>query len=168
MKKNVFFVLARSVAAVAFGAFVCAAADAGGRGGSGHSSQYPVGGAATPRSMQPAAAAIPASLFLPTVQTVAASPGDYAYGSVGTTQAQMILRVPARAEVWFNGEKLAALAGTTRTFTTPVLDPGWDYTYEVRVRWLESNRPVEQNRRILVRAGDRMTLNFLDLPTPRQ
>jgi len=88
---------------------------------------------------------------------------DYAYGAMATT-AEMVLRVPPGAEVWFNGTKAQGQTGSVRPFVTPALEPGWDYSYDVRVRWMQSGREVEQTRHITVRAGDRLTLNLAARP----
>jgi len=70
------------------------------------------------------------------------------------------VRLPAAdATVWFNGARMLA-RGAVRTFTTPPLEPGKDYNYKVKVRWLENGQPVEQNRILGVRAGESFSLNF--------
>jgi uncharacterized protein (TIGR03000 family) len=87
---------------------------------------------------------------------------DYSYGSIST--AELNLRVPPGAEIWFNGTKVSS-AGRLRSFVTPALEQGWDYTYDVRVRWTENGRPVERTRHLTVRAGDRITLNVINATT---
>jgi len=92
---------------------------------------------------------------------------SYAYGAIVSDAVEMILKVPARADVWFNGVKTDPQTKAVRHFASPALEPGWDYSYDIRVRWTENGRPVEQTRCITVRAGDRVTLNLMDLPTKR-
>jgi len=92
---------------------------------------------------------------------------DYAYGNTASDAVEMILKVPAKADVWFNGKKTDPQTKEVRHFASQALEPGWDYFYEIRVRWTENGRPVEQSRRITVRAGDRLTLNLTDLPSKR-
>jgi uncharacterized protein (TIGR03000 family) len=113
--------------------------------GSGHSSQYAVGRAPV------------AAMTLPQTD-------EYAYGATASDAVEMILKVPSTAELWFNDTKTAPQAKAVRHFVTPALEPGHDYSYDIRVRWTEEGRPVEQTRRVLVRAGDRVTLNLMDLP----
>jgi uncharacterized protein (TIGR03000 family) len=86
---------------------------------------------------------------------------DYAYGSLGTADNAAIiqLKVPADAQVWFD-DKATSLTGSVRPFTTPALESGKDYSYEIRARWTEAGRQVEQTRKVNFRSGDRMTLNF--------
>jgi uncharacterized protein (TIGR03000 family) len=69
------------------------------------------------------------------------------------------LWVPADAEVWFEGVKTAQ-TGAVRSFVSPVLASGQDYVYTLRVRWTEGERPVERTRRLTVRAGDAIALEF--------
>ena len=116
--------------------------------GSGHSSQYAVGRSPV------------RTVTIPTNQ----ESSEYTYGATADDVVEMVLRVPSTAEVWFNGTKTAAQTKAGRRFVTPALEPGQDYTYDIRVRWTEEGRPVEQTRRVLVRAGDRVTLNLMDLP----
>ncbi len=74
------------------------------------------------------------------------------------------LRLPADAEVWFDGTRIN-LEGTERKLTTPPLEPGQSYYYHVRARWTENGRPVEQTRKVNVQAGDRTVVDFLS-PAP--
>jgi uncharacterized protein (TIGR03000 family) len=113
--------------------------------GSGRSTQYAVGRA-------------------PTATTVPAGANEYAYGATANDAVELILKVPSTAELWFNGTKTAPQAKAVRHFVTPALEPGQDYSYDIRVRWTDSGRPVEQTRKVLVRAGDRVTLNLMDVP----
>jgi uncharacterized protein (TIGR03000 family) len=75
--------------------------------------------------------------------------------------AMIAVRVPPNADIWFDGEKTNQ-KGTVRQFETPALDPGHDYSYEVRARWNENGRNVERTRHVTVHAGDRIGLNFME------
>jgi uncharacterized protein (TIGR03000 family) len=90
----------------------------------------------------------------------AASDEDYAYGSADESAAIIRLRVPANAQVWFDGTA-TTLTGTTRPFIVNSLEAGKDYGYEIRVRWTEAGKPVEQTRQITFRSGDRLTLKLM-------
>jgi uncharacterized protein (TIGR03000 family) len=68
--------------------------------------------------------------------------------------------VRANAQVWFDGTA-TTLTGTLRPFIASSLEAGKDYGYEIRVRWTEAGKPVEQTRKITFRSGDRLTLNLL-------
>ena len=73
--------------------------------------------------------------------------------------ASVRLIVPANAEVWFDGNRMSE-TGTVRDYVSSELTPGFDYTYEVRVRWIENGQPVDQTRKVTVRAGAPTTVDF--------
>ena len=107
---------------------------------------------------------VPSSYAIPTVSAMAPpAENDYAYGSTEELvyyAAPINVRVPANAEVWFDGTRTSQ-TGSQRSFVSPPIQPGRDYVYEIRARWVQAGRPVEETRRIIVRAGDRDNLNFL-------
>jgi uncharacterized protein (TIGR03000 family) len=73
--------------------------------------------------------------------------------------------VPAGASLWFNGA-LTTQLGAERDFTSPSLTPGTAFTYEIKARWMQDGRPVEQTREVEVRAGQTTTVDF-NAPAPR-
>jgi uncharacterized protein (TIGR03000 family) len=75
------------------------------------------------------------------------------------TPAQISLRVPANAAVWFDGEKTTS-AGPDRQFQSPPLTPGQRYHYEVRARWVENGREVTQTQQVAVSAGANVNVSF--------
>ena len=88
--------------------------------------------------------------------------------------ALVTVRVPADAEIWFSGDATAQ-RGEWRSFATPPLEAGRILSYQVRVRWRENGHNIEKARRVDVRSGDRLTIDFLaapggdpSLPLPRK
>jgi uncharacterized protein (TIGR03000 family) len=79
-------------------------------------------------------------------------------------RAHIQLRVPASAEVWFEGQKMAA-TGSLRDFRSPPLEPGQRYVYEIKARWRQGGRSVTQTQRVGVEAGANVTVTF---PVPRR
>ena len=69
------------------------------------------------------------------------------------------IRVPDGARIWFDGDETTQ-TGNRRMFVSPPLDPGREYTYEVRVRWMDGEDTVERTRRLTVQAGDHIGLEF--------
>jgi uncharacterized protein (TIGR03000 family) len=67
--------------------------------------------------------------------------------------AHITLRVPADAEVFFDGKK-TKLTGIIRRYNTPPLTPGKKSSYEVLVRWSRDGKQFEQKRNIEVEARD--------------
>jgi uncharacterized protein (TIGR03000 family) len=70
------------------------------------------------------------------------------------------VHVPAEAEIWFGGAKTQQ-TGTAREFISPVLEPGQEYTYEVRARWMQDGQEVVRTRDLRVRAGNQYHVDFL-------
>jgi len=95
--------------------------------------------------------------FYPPVENTAVTPD--------TSQAATIqVRVPPDAELWFEGSKTSQ-TGSSRTFVSPALTPGRDFTYDIRARWMDNGREMVQARRISVRAGAVMSVDF-NVPAP--
>jgi uncharacterized protein (TIGR03000 family) len=84
--------------------------------------------------------------------------------SLETNRVAVEVRVPAGAELWFEGKRTSQ-TGAVRQFVSPPLTPGSTYAYQVRARWLENGQPVERSREIKVRAGERLTI---DLRSPEE
>ena len=73
--------------------------------------------------------------------------------------AQVDVRLPAAAELWFDGHQTAQ-TGSDRTFRTPDLEPGQDYVYTIRAQWAADGKPVEETRKVTVHAGDHLAVRF--------
>jgi uncharacterized protein (TIGR03000 family) len=97
--------------------------------------------------------------------TYAPEGGSYSYGynqpmATDPNRASIDVRVPrADAEVMFEGSKTSQ-TGTDRAFVSPPLQPGQNYTYVVQARWTDNGKEVNQTRRVPVRAGERVTVDF--------
>jgi uncharacterized protein (TIGR03000 family) len=75
------------------------------------------------------------------------------------TAGHVVVKLPADAELWFNGTRMNA-TGPARSFQTPVLAPDARVTYEARARWLEDGRALIQTQRFSVGTGDHVTVSF--------
>jgi uncharacterized protein (TIGR03000 family) len=80
------------------------------------------------------------------------------------TRAQIIVDVPADAEIWFEGTKMTS-TGSVREYRSPPLTPGARYTYEVRARWTENGQEVTQTQEVKVAAGANVNVKFPVQPT---
>jgi uncharacterized protein (TIGR03000 family) len=79
---------------------------------------------------------------------------------VGDAAAAAIrVRVPADAELLFEGVRTSPV-GPVRDFVTPPLEVGRDYRYSVVARWMDAGRETRESRDVLVRAGDRLSLDL--------
>lgn len=83
---------------------------------------------------------------------------------LATNAAEVDIRVPANADLWFNGAKTRQ-KGSYRQFETPALQPDQNYIYEIRARWMQDGQEVDQTQNVKVRAGDRVMVHFLNPPS---
>jgi uncharacterized protein (TIGR03000 family) len=86
-------------------------------------------------------------------------PSNYETPVAADTTATVKVLVPADAQVWFDGNPTSQ-TGEVRTYGTPPLDPNKAFHYDVRARWSENGRVVDQTRRVEVRAGQRQDVDF--------
>jgi uncharacterized protein (TIGR03000 family) len=75
------------------------------------------------------------------------------------TSAQIEVKVPQTAEVWFDGEKTTQ-TGSLRRFLTPPLTAGAKYSYEVRVVWKDGAGELTETRRLSFSAGETLSAVF--------
>jgi uncharacterized protein (TIGR03000 family) len=73
--------------------------------------------------------------------------------------AEIEVRVPAGAELWFNGEKTTQ-TGSVRQFRSPPLEPGARYAYDIKARWTENGKEVERTLHVPLTAGARQKATF--------
>jgi uncharacterized protein (TIGR03000 family) len=75
--------------------------------------------------------------------------------------AAVEVRIPASAHLWFNGTETSQ-TGSQRLFTTPALEPGKTYTYEVRATWTASDgQTVNRTQQVQVQANQPTRVDFL-------
>jgi uncharacterized protein (TIGR03000 family) len=77
------------------------------------------------------------------------------------SRAFIQVRVPPNAELWFEGDKTRQ-TGATRSFVSPALENGKEFTYDIRARWTgPDGQPVDQTRQVKVQAGRRAMVDFM-------
>jgi uncharacterized protein (TIGR03000 family) len=91
-----------------------------------------------------------------------AGAGDTTAAPIADNCAHLTVRVRPEAQVWF-GDYQTQQTGDARSFVSPPLMPGQDYTYEVHARWMENGRQVERQRKITVRANMAATVDLTSL-----
>ena len=69
-------------------------------------------------------------------------------------------RVPADAEVWFDGEK-SSETGAVRRFESPPIAPGESVSVEVKVRKRGPLQDTDAIRHVTLRAGQRLTVDLM-------
>jgi uncharacterized protein (TIGR03000 family) len=82
-------------------------------------------------------------------------------GAQAGSIAQVTVKLPANAELWFDGKKMKT-PGRVREFDTPGLTPGHQYTYKVKARWKQNGHTVTQTRQVALSAGAHVRVNFPD------
>jgi uncharacterized protein (TIGR03000 family) len=85
---------------------------------------------------------------------------DVGYGQQGNV-ARVMVRVPSPdARVEF-GDNQTQQTGTTRTFVSPPLEPGYKYTYHITARWKDNGgREIVRERNVKVQPGQQVTVDF--------
>jgi uncharacterized protein (TIGR03000 family) len=73
--------------------------------------------------------------------------------------ALITVRVPADAEVWFDGDPTKQ-RGDVRDYKTPALPVGRLYHSEIRARWKDGGRVVDQTRSVPASANHRTEVDF--------
>ncbi len=75
-------------------------------------------------------------------------------------RAHVRVRVPAAdAQVWFGGHATGQ-QGLERSFHSPALEAGGDYTYDIRVRWKQAGQDKEETRSVQVQPGQDLIVDF--------
>jgi uncharacterized protein (TIGR03000 family) len=108
---------------------------------------------------------IPYRSFYPPLAGDSTQP-DQSAAAPADTKAHVGVVVPADAELWFDGEKTSQ-TGAMREFVSPPLTLGTDYAYEIRARWMENGKQVDQTRSVTVRGGSLTIVNFTR-PSPNK
>jgi uncharacterized protein (TIGR03000 family) len=77
-----------------------------------------------------------------------------------TDVAAIDVRVPAEAQLWFQGQKTQQ-QGSNRFFESPPLEAGKTYAYKVKAAWMnDKGENVERMRTLQVRAGDYLRIDM--------
>lgn len=85
----------------------------------------------------------------------------------GTTgRATVIVRLPADARLYAE-DRLLNLSSGERSFVTPVLPGQQDFLYTFRAEYQRNGETISQAKRVPVRAGGSVTIEFIDLTTAR-
>lgn len=76
--------------------------------------------------------------------------------------AMLIISVPAEAKVFLNGQATRS-TGRVRSFNTPNLETGKNYSYEVRAELTRDGQTVTETRQVTFQAGGHVSVSFADL-----
>jgi uncharacterized protein (TIGR03000 family) len=81
----------------------------------------------------------------------------------GKRTASITLTVPKDAKVFFDGEPTDK-TGSERQFTSPELEPGKLFHYNIVARWKADGKTVERARTVVVSAGAKVAVDFVAPP----
>jgi uncharacterized protein (TIGR03000 family) len=73
--------------------------------------------------------------------------------------ARVTVNLPADARLWVDQVE-CPLTSAARSFDTPVLQPGQTYFYTLKVEVQRDGVPVTDSQRVLIAAGEHVTVNF--------
>ena len=78
------------------------------------------------------------------------------------------VRVPTPdTQLWIEGKEMSS-GGILRTFISPPLESGKDYTYTIRASWTENGKAVDRTQVVDVKAGKRVAVDFTEGQPGRQ
>jgi uncharacterized protein (TIGR03000 family) len=89
------------------------------------------------------------------------APRGYGVGGVGGKAAccTLTINLPTDAKLLFNGT-VAGGTGGVRTFTTPLLEPGQDYAYELTAEVMRNGKAERVTERVVIRAGEKTSVTL--------
>jgi uncharacterized protein (TIGR03000 family) len=137
----------------------------------GYNGFYQGGGYTAPAPAQPFFVAPTSPTFVPAVPATAAAPGTAGAAyfapeaagtgavSAGNLPVTVNISAPADARIEFNGTRTLQ-SGPRRSFVSPPVAAGRDFTYDVTARWQEGGREVTRTRHLTVHAGDVVNIDF--------
>jgi uncharacterized protein (TIGR03000 family) len=79
----------------------------------------------------------------------------------------LLVQLPPDAKLFVDGREVN-LTPEIRNVLTPELTPGRDYYYTLMVQAVRGGKPVEETRRVVVRAGQASPADFRDLGVASQ
>ncbi|HKI31164.1 MAG TPA: TIGR03000 domain-containing protein [Gemmataceae bacterium] len=91
--------------------------------------------------------------------------GGSGSSSVAPDRARVIVQVPADAKLYFDDQPIKA-GRENQSFSTPRLERGQAYYYDVRAEAVRDGQTVVERKRLVVRAGQQVGVTFPKLDTP--
>jgi uncharacterized protein (TIGR03000 family) len=81
------------------------------------------------------------------------------------THAKLTVTLPADAKLYIDNRLMKTASGQ-RTFSTPTLEPGQLYYYDLRAEVVRDGKTQTQTKRVIVEAGSHSEASFTDLTAP--
>jgi uncharacterized protein (TIGR03000 family) len=83
-------------------------------------------------------------------------------GSASQQPATVVIKLPADTRLSVNGQETTVANGEQR-FTTPALEPGRTYSYDMTATTKRDGKDVTVTRKVIVRAGEESRADFTDM-----
>lgn len=80
-------------------------------------------------------------------------------GTNGRNVAHITVNLPSDARLWVD-DVVCPLTSSTRSFDTPVLQPGQKYYYTLKVEVDRNGQTLSEARRVYVAAGQQVSVDF--------
>jgi len=78
------------------------------------------------------------------------------------SRARLIIDLPADAKLYID-DRLTKSSSARRTFTTPALNHGDTYYYELRVEVVRNGVPMIEDKKVTLKVGDVIRADFRDM-----
>ena len=104
--------------------------------------------------------------FYPAVTGGTTEAAPEAVSSLPTSRAQVVVRVPAGAKLYADGQ-LTGLTGEERTFLTPELNSDRDYQYTLKIEHEVDGETKVVSKEVVVRGGRRTTVDLSETQATR-
>jgi uncharacterized protein (TIGR03000 family) len=82
----------------------------------------------------------------------------------GSEKSSLKVDLPKDAKFFVDGKEIPG-SGTSRAFATPALPRGADFYYDLKAEVTVDGKPVTEEKRVIVRAGQTVTASFAKLQT---
>jgi uncharacterized protein (TIGR03000 family) len=116
----------------------------------------------TPMRRKTVAQTFHGPLLLAAALTAMATVAD-GRGQEAAQPVTVVVVVPADAEVFFDGTPTLQKGGE-RLFISPPMKVGEKFHYQIKARWMQDGKPVEQTRKVAVTGGENVRVDFLSSP----
>jgi uncharacterized protein (TIGR03000 family) len=107
-----------------------------------------------------------AAYFAPPVSYTTTAEQPVAGRNLPETRAQLLVRVPADAKLFADGQP-TTLTGSERSFMTPEIAAGRDFAYTLKVEYTVDGQTKSESKKVVVRGGHMTAVDFSAPQTDR-
>jgi len=86
--------------------------------------------------------------------------------TISPNSVSFMVRLPdPNAEVWFQDHQTQQ-KGTVRVYQSDNLDPSSSYNFQIRARWMQNGKVMDQTKQVSARPGQQYTVDFMSEAVP--